>query len=381
MRIAITGSWRHSDKKAWGLRNRTGFFEAVRLLGAELVTLGHRLVVATDSRHTADRAAVDGAEGASPQSEIAYPPVVDLLRSDANAFEALAIRRPGFINLRSAPENPEVAKLYQVQRADVVLAVGGAEKTLQAIIAAASSGKRVVPVGCFGGAAEQAVKIFESMAGSWGPHIPSNDVLGPLATTWSPRNVELVLRALGVRHPRLLLVHGRDLRSRDRLARFLVRLGMPPLIMAVEATLGRSLPEKFEDVAQAVDAAIALVTPDDIGRLRKQAGHDFRARARQNVWVEFGWFWGALGRSRVLLLGQEGVEMPSDLSGLLVEQFKDSPVERAKEIYQWIEGLGWPRPSLPRAPAKRRRVTARASRRRSGTAAAPRGTPRPARSS
>jgi hypothetical protein len=293
--------------------------------------------------------------------------VVDLLRKDANAFQKLSIRRPGFLNLRSAPESPTVAKLYQVQRADVVLALGGADKTLEAIIAAAASGKRVVPVGCFGGAAEQAVKIFEAMAGSWGPHVPSSDVLGPLATTWSPGCVELILRGLGVRYPRILIVHGRDLESRTRLANLLTSYGMPPSIMALEEAPGRSLPEKFEEMAQAVDAAIALVTPDDIGRLRKGSPKRTRARARQNVWVEFGWFWGALGRPRVLLLGKEGVEMPSDLSGLIVGQFRKSPAECGAGILNWVESLGWPRPTLARARTRKRRMSARPSRTRSRT--------------
>ena len=123
-------------------------------------------MVATDSSHTADRAAVDGAEDALPEDRVYPMPVVDLLRSDREAFTDLAARRPGFVNLRSAPPNAEVTKLYQVHLADVVLAVGGAEKTLQATIAAAVAGKRVVPLGCFGSAAEQAVKVFE--AGRWG---------------------------------------------------------------------------------------------------------------------------------------------------------------------------------------------------------------------
>jgi predicted nucleotide-binding protein len=80
--------------------------------------------------------------------------------------------------------------------------------------------------------------------------------------------------------------------------------------------------------------------------LREAWEAQVRPRARQNVWVEVGWFWGALGRSRVLLIGKEGVELPSDLSGLLVEQFTKSPSERATEICNWIQSLGWPRPQL-----------------------------------
>ena len=359
MKIAITGSWRPpantKEREYWKLRDERGFQQAARLLGAELARLGHRLVVATSGHHTADYWAVKGAASVVGRSRTASLPVVDLLRSDAKAFEEPEFQIPGFFNLRSAPESETVAKLYQVQRADVVLAIGGADKTLEASIAAAASGKRVVPVGCFGGAAEQAVTIFEAMAGSWGPHVPSQDVLGPLAIRWSPGYLELILRALGVRHPRILIVHGRDLESRTGLAYYLARYGMSPSIMALEETGGRSLPEKFEAIAETVDAAIALVTPDDIGRLRKGSRKSTRGRARQNVWVEFGWFWGKLGRPRVLLLGKEGVEIPSDLSGLLVEQFKKSPAQCGPAILKWVEGIGWPKPTLKRARARKRR--------------------------
>jgi hypothetical protein len=351
MRIAVTGSWRDQDAKHWKLRDKAGFLEAVASLGAELAGLGHRLVVASDALHTADRAAVDGALRVLVREGVYDRPVVDLLRSDHEAFSDLALKRPGFINWRSAPPNSEVIKLYQVHLADVVLAVGGADKTLQAAIAAAVSGKRVVPLGCFGGAAAQAVEVFQATAASWGPHIPSSDVLGPLAGVWAPESKELVLRALGVRHPRLLIVHGRDLESRDALFRLLVELGLPqPVVMAAEPTLGRALPEKFEELAGQVDAAIALVTPDDLGGLVGSEHATLRGRARQNVWVEVGWFWGALGRARALLLGKKGVELPSDLAGLLVEEFTHSPIEREEQISQWIESLGWPRPARsPRA--------------------------------
>ena len=345
MRIAITGSWRDQDAEQWKLRNKAFFFEATSALGAAFAKLGHRLVVATDSKHTADWAAVDGAARAMPQRPVYDRPVVDLLRSGPKTFAEISASRPGFVTALDAPTSGEVTKLYQVHLADVVLAIGGADKTLQATIAAAASGKRVLPVGCFGGAAEQAAQIFGAMATSWGPHIPGNDVIGALRTVWTDGSEELVLRALGVRHPKLLLVHGRDLVSRDALAKLLMRLELPsPVVMAAEPSYGRSLPQKFESLAQGVDAAIALVTPDDVGGFRDRSDDAMRARARQNVWVEFGWFWGKLGRARILLLGKEGIEVPSDLSGLLVEHFRDSPDEREAEICQWIESLGWPKP-------------------------------------
>lgn len=40
-------------------------------------------------------------------------------------------------------------------------------------------------------------------------------------------------------------------------------------------------------------------------------------RARQNVILELGYFFGRLGRKRVCALYKAGVELPSDVSGIL----------------------------------------------------------------
>ena len=61
-----------------------------------------------------------------------------------------------------------------------------------------------------------------------------------------------------------------------------------------------------------------------------------RARARQNVWVEVGWFWGRLGRSRVLLLVRGDVETPSDLDGLFFFRYRRSVSERKSEINRFL---------------------------------------------
>ena len=41
----------------------------------------------------------------------------------------------------------------------------------------------------------------------------------------------------------------------------------------------------------------------------------FSPRARENVWVEVGWFWGRLGRERVFLWLKDEIKLPSDLQG------------------------------------------------------------------
>ena len=57
------------------------------------------------------------------------------------------------------------------------------------------------------------------------------------------------------------------------------------------------------------------MTDDDEGKLKTEL--DLKSRARQNVVLELGYFIGKLGRDRVLPLHTEGVELPSDIHGLL----------------------------------------------------------------
>jgi predicted nucleotide-binding protein len=58
------------------------------------------------------------------------------------------------------------------------------------------------------------------------------------------------------------------------------------------------------------------MTPDDVGAISKEK-RNFKPRARQNVILELGFFLGKLGRNKVCALYKEGVEIPSDYSGVL----------------------------------------------------------------
>lgn len=137
----------------------------------------------------------------------------------------------------------------------------------------------------------------------------------------------------------ILIIHGHDTASRLELENFLFRKfpQVAPLSMIFETAGAATLPEKFEELAAKVSGAVALLTPDDIATTIRTG--DSVARARQNVVVEIGWIWGHLGRDRVLLLMREAVEIPSDLSGVEVHKYKDSPTEQSEAVRDFIDAI------------------------------------------
>jgi predicted nucleotide-binding protein len=101
-------------------------------------------------------------------------------------------------------------------------------------------------------------------------------------------------------------------------ARTLARLDLEPIILHEQPNRGRTIIEKFEDYAD-VSFAVVLLTPDDMGYAASEDPSTARARARQNVILELGFFLGRLGRERVVALytGDETFEKPSDYEGVL----------------------------------------------------------------
>jgi len=112
----------------------------------------------------------------------------------------------------------------------------------------------------------------------------------------------------------VFLVHGRNEGVKETVARFLEKLGTVAIILQEQPNEGRTVIEKFEDFSEA-GYAVVLMTGDDVGSVSGDLAQRFRAR--QNVVFELGYFVAKLGRSRVCVLYQEGVEIPSDFSGVL----------------------------------------------------------------
>ena len=73
-----------------------------------------------------------------------------------------------------------------------------------------------------------------------------------------------------------------------------------------------------------------MFTADDYGRAKKDTTDN--TRARQNVVLETGYFMGKLGRDHVVLLADKGIEMPSDLSGVVYTDTAKWEIDLLKEL-------------------------------------------------
>jgi predicted nucleotide-binding protein len=87
-------------------------------------------------------------------------------------------------------------------------------------------------------------------------------------------------------------------------------LGLETLELAQEPSLGQTVIEKLEINATLCDVAVIVMSGDDTD----DAG---KARTRENVMHETGYFQARYGRNRVVLLHEEGVNVPSNLGGIV----------------------------------------------------------------
>src|ERR1700722_16576501 len=81
---------------------------------------------------------------------------------------------------------------------------------------------------------------------------------------------------------------------------------------------GRHLLTKFTDESEGASFAVVLMTPDDEGG---PVGGAQRARARQNVVFELGFFIGRLGPGKVAALLKGDVEEPCGFHGVAYTKF------------------------------------------------------------
>jgi predicted nucleotide-binding protein len=187
---------------------------------------------------------------------------------------------------------------------------------------------------------------------------------------------------------KIFIVHGHDEAIKNDVERFLKSLDLEPIILHKQADLGKTIIEKVEHYSD-VSFALIILTADDFGgkalvgdeenetedpivifpkylshmiekfsnflgeprahilreedlalfTITKNLLKVIRMRARQNVVFECGFFIGHLRRSKVAILCEENIELPSDLQGLCYTVLDKNGDWRAK-IAEEIDKAG-----------------------------------------
>ena len=144
-------------------------------------------------------------------------------------------------------------------------------------------------------------------------------------------------------HNSVFVVHGHNLQALAKLEEFLASAGIAAVVLSRQEESPQSLFQKFMSVASKARFAIVLLCADDYGASRKQydtpdvADRALQFRARQNVILELGFFYGHLGWESVFVVYSDpdrvfpNFERPSDLDGVVFASMSD---------VEWKEKLG-----------------------------------------
>jgi predicted nucleotide-binding protein len=126
---------------------------------------------------------------------------------------------------------------------------------------------------------------------------------------------------------RVFVTHGRSNDWRAVQAYIEKDVELPTIELAQEANMGRTLIEKLVDNAARCDSAVIVMTGDDVA-------NEDEARVRENVMHEIGFFQGRYGRSFVVLLHEDGVNIPTNLSGVAYVPFPKGTIEAGLHVLQ-----------------------------------------------
>jgi len=130
----------------------------------------------------------------------------------------------------------------------------------------------------------------------------------------------------------VFIIHGqKEVRWRELKEMLHEKFGLNPIVLKEQPDEGATIIEKFEKYAPQCSYAFAIFTPDD--KVKKN-DNEYYFQARPNVTFELGWFCKYLGRKKVMILLQEGVDSEafSNFQGVLQKRFTKSISEKYEEI-------------------------------------------------
>ncbi|NCA66840.1 MAG: hypothetical protein EOM87_02105 [Clostridia bacterium] len=130
-------------------------------------------------------------------------------------------------------------------------------------------------------------------------------------------------------YSKIFIIHGHDEALKQLVARIIERQRIEAIILSEKVNQGKTIIEKIEANSN-VGGAISLFTADDVGKASEET--EEKARARQNVVLETGYFMGKLGREHVVIIAAQGIELPSDLQGIIYIDKSNWQLNLLKEL-------------------------------------------------
>jgi hypothetical protein len=344
MKIAIFGSSSSPSPVGDAIADSRGLEDFCIRLGSVLGEFPHALIVSTDTKRSADRLVVDGMLASRQARQIDINVYYQPARRPDRPFDREAEANVGAFRFKRLPGARVSASHLRVLRdADVAIIAGGGANSYSAGLAASLMGVRLIPVATFGGAGGLLWQELSEQFDSGIAKLPSRHTWDRVA---GPAKIAIeAIRKEIASLPRLMIVHGR---SNDRVVveRILRVEGISgPIVLREQFTPGDTIPEEFEREARQADGAVVLFTPDDLAASSLSAtgepvsSSELRARARQNAILEYGFFWGKLGRRHALLILKGELELPTDLAGILNQSYKISQDECRAAIADFIKRI------------------------------------------
>lgn len=147
----------------------------------------------------------------------------------------------------------------------------------------------------------------------------------------------------------IFIVYGHDTTSREQLELILQKLNLNHSKIVNDS--GMTIIEALEDKITQIHCGIVLLTADDLAiskydyEKKKDSGEPFDTlmakRARQNVILELGMLIPVLGRENIIVLKQEGVEVPSDINGVFYIGFENHIKETVQKMAKRLKIIGF----------------------------------------
>lgn len=142
--------------------------------------------------------------------------------------------------------------------------------------------------------------------------------------------------------PKAFIAHGGKSAALNKLHSFLEALGVEPLVVEVEPSEGRLTEEQVDEYMKQADCAIVLATYGHIEDVKTRKKHP-----RLNVVDELGRCRKVFPRRTVLLV-EKGIDLPSNVSGIVYEHFTKQNMENAFiKLAKELRTFGLIRPIKP----------------------------------